>query len=227
MFGLDSNPNADVGGVMSGGEWAAIVVAIAGILVAVPAVPREAPHRARAFTASGVLVLVALVIGVVTPPEGGNDRAAPPTVIPSTAPTSIEPPPPTPTQTPELERTAYVQQLVPICQAWKRETDQAYPIDPNNFSQAIQAYGAYASILSRGSSQMQRVPRPQADTVVLGTLYNDLDLLAKNYSDMAGAAAAGDQSLATEEAGNVERQVKVYNRDAQTYGFNAACLLPD
>ncbi|MEJ2853243.1 MULTISPECIES: hypothetical protein [unclassified Saccharothrix] len=51
---------------MTPGDWAAVIVAIAALLVATLAVPARAPRRKAVFAMSGVLVLIALAIGAVT-----------------------------------------------------------------------------------------------------------------------------------------------------------------
>jgi serine/threonine-protein kinase len=50
---------------VTSGDWAAVIVAIAALLVATLAVPARAPHRKAVFGVSGALVLIALAIGAV------------------------------------------------------------------------------------------------------------------------------------------------------------------
>jgi hypothetical protein len=178
----------------------------AGGLTGYIAVPAGTPHRRLVFTASGLLVVAALAIGAAT--------------------AFLDPPDPSPpVGTPE--RIAYIQKLTPICQAWKDEAKDALEgRDPNiDPTQAVSFYDGISSILRRGSRQMQAVPRPGADTVVLNDLYNDLDLIVKYNDDMVATAGAGESSVAQEISRKVERQVQVYNQNAEDYGLNAACLM--
>jgi hypothetical protein len=51
---------------VTAGDWAAVIVAIAALLVAAVAVPASTPYRGRVFAASGLLVVIALGIGAFT-----------------------------------------------------------------------------------------------------------------------------------------------------------------
>jgi hypothetical protein len=211
----------NAGGIVTTGDWAAVIVAIAGILVAAIAVPANTPHRGLVFVVSSLLVLSAIAIGAATALSSRSDNPIPPEVTPSAKPTTSE-------AAADLERVAYVRRLTPICQAWKGEAEDALQglnptIDP---TQGVSFYGGLSSILSRGSHQMQAVPLPEADTVVLSKLYNDFDLIVKYNDDMVAAARAGESSVALEISRKVEQQVQTYNHNAEEYGLNAACLMP-
>jgi hypothetical protein len=60
-------------------------------------------------------------------------------------------------------------------------------------AQRIAFYRGLSSILSRGSQQMQAVPQPRADTVVLSKLFNEFDLVVKYNDDMVTAAELANQ----------------------------------
>jgi hypothetical protein len=79
------------------GEWAALIVGCAAVVVAMPAIPREAKHRKR-YVASGVVLLViAAVTGVLSevwkpsPSDVAHNAAGPSPAAP-TAPTTATPP---------------------------------------------------------------------------------------------------------------------------------------
>ncbi|GAA1395729.1 hypothetical protein GCM10009613_45950 [Pseudonocardia kongjuensis] len=51
---------------MTGGDWATLVVGVAALLVALAAVPSDAPNRRRLVVMASCLVVVAVAVGVVT-----------------------------------------------------------------------------------------------------------------------------------------------------------------
>jgi len=83
---------------VTAGDWAALVIAVAGLIVGLSGLPRDARHRPATFVASGFLALLAVTIGVLAnlnpdgtavAQPGGGSTAAP------VAPTSVTAPPPT------------------------------------------------------------------------------------------------------------------------------------
>ena len=82
---------------MTAGEWAAIIVAIAALLVAAVGVPASTPHRSGVFALSGLLVLVALGVGAAslfgrTSPPPDSPSPLPPSDIPSSSASPTSPP---------------------------------------------------------------------------------------------------------------------------------------
>lgn len=63
---------------MTAGDWAAVILAVAALIVALAALPIQAPHRKQVFIASGVLVCIALVIGLISAfgRVGGTDATS-------------------------------------------------------------------------------------------------------------------------------------------------------
>lgn len=229
--GDESTPSPTTGGRVTPGDWAAVIVAIAAILVAGLAVPARAPHRKAVFRASGALVLVALSIGAITlvrraesiDGDGRAERlssAATTTATTTTVATAVA------TTDPARERLDYTNAITPICIRWKQRVQEtSNGLDLNNFGHLMRFYGEVSSVLGEGATSMRGAPAPDADVVTLNKLYNDLDLLAKFYGDTASAGMAGAREVALSKTAEVEKQIDVHNDNARSYGLNAACLI--
>jgi hypothetical protein len=214
--------------------WVTLAVTVvAAFLTAAFANPPGSTRKKLLNFAYGFLV-IGVVVAVVGSVAGhSRDPDPSPDPRPTISPTGgLQPTesaePTTSGSAAEIERVAYARKLTPICQAWKDEAEAAVQgVVPNpSAAQRISFYRDLSSILSHGSRQMQAVPQPRADVVVLGKLFNDFDLVVKYNDDVVAAAETGESSVALEISDEAEQQVHVYNQNAGGYGLNAACLMP-
>jgi hypothetical protein len=132
--------------------------------------------------------------------------------------------PPQATST-EGEHRQYLQALLPICQHWQQQLTTLGNLNQSDLSDYPRFYGGVASMVSQWSSDMKVIDPPPGEAEQLDHIFNELDLTAKKYADLASAAAAGDRDVAIQEATRAEDALGKYNADAQAFGFNAQCLL--
>ncbi len=205
---------------MTAGEWAAIIVAIAALLVAAVGVPVSTPHRSGVFALSGLLVLLALGVGAAslfgrTSPPPDSPSPLPPSDIPSssappTSPPSTSTAPSAATQT----REVYIAAVDDLCLAHYEENYA----NQQRLGPSVRGVKESTVIFRSLAAQWSAIERPVGDEQEIEQI---IDLLrqANDASDQALFAHANSDGPAYNFYVQRDMQLKdQHGQAARSYG---------